>query len=160
MKIEVLGTAETLCKTSKIDTSNAERGTIMPRIENTNAGENAFKKNSKKVKVETMTEENTVEVAAKKNSIADLYAEMEKELVVKGVTHNTGVTVRIRDLVGQIFDSTQKEKLLLSAVVKIVEKQEGRTKMYNLVRSIATSKSEHAKYALLTEDGRTYIVRK
>lgn len=135
----------------------------MPRIENTkDTSENAFARK----KVETMTEENTnvqqdtVEVAAKKNSIADLYAEMEKELVVKGVTHNTGVTVRIRDLVGQIFDSTQKEKLLLSAVVKIVEKQEGRTKMYNLVRSIATSRSEHAKYALLTEDGRTYIVRK
>ena len=159
MKIEVLGTAETLCKTSKIDTSNAERGTIMPRIENTkDTSENAFKKNSKEGSI--MTEENTVEVAAKKNSIADLYAEMEKELVVKGVTHNTGVTVRIRDLVGQIFDSTQKEKLLLSAVVKIVEKQEGRTKMYNLVRSIATSKSEHAKYGLITEDGRTYIVRK
>lgn len=131
----------------------------MPRIENTkDTSENAFKKNSKEGSI--MTEENTVEVAAKKNSIADLYAEMEKELVAKGVTHNTGVTVRIRDLVGQIFDSTQKEKLLLSAVVKIVEKQEGRTKMYNLVRSIATSKSEHAKYGLITEDGRTYIVRK
>ena len=131
----------------------------MPRIENTkDTSENVFKKNSKEGSI--MTEENTVEVAAKKNSIADLYAEMEKELVAKGVTHNTGVTVRIRDLVGQIFDSTQKEKLLLSAVVKIVEKQEGRTKMYNLVRSIATSKSEHAKYGLITEDGRTYIVRK
>ena len=107
--------------------------------------------------------EATQEVVAQSNSpvsIADLYAEMENELTVKGTIVNTGVTERIRELVGQIFASTGKDKLLLSAVVKIVEKQEGRKKMYNLVRSIATSKSEHAIYTLLTEDGRTYIVRK
>ena len=113
--------------------------------------------------VKNMSEEAKTEVAAQSNSpvsIADLYAEMENELTVKGTIVNVGVTERIRELVGQIFASTGKDKLLLSAVVKIVEKQEGRKKMYNLVRSIATSKSEHAIYTLLTEDGRTYIVRK
>lgn len=146
----------------------------MPRIENTNAGESAFAPKSKngKKNIETPKEvENMVEnteaineVAALTNnspvSIADLYSEMEKEIVVKGSPQNTGVTARIRELVEQIFSSTGKDKLLLSAVVKIVETQENRKKMYNLVRSIAMSKSEHAKYALLTEDGRTYIVRK
>lgn len=145
----------------------------MPRIEST-ANTNAFAKKSKNTNVKPAKENNMaantettpVEVAAQSNitnspvSIADLYAEMEKEITVKGVSSNTGVTARIRDLVDQIFDSTGKEKLLLSAVVKIVEKQEGRTKMYNLVRSVGMSKSEHAKYGLLTEDGRTYITRK
>lgn len=94
-------------------------------------------------------------------SIAALYAEMEQEITVRnGAQVNTGVTARIRELVGQIFDSTGKDRLLLSAVVKIVEQQEGRKKMYNLVRSVATGKSETAKYGLTTEDGRTYITRR
>lgn len=93
-------------------------------------------------------------------SIADLYAEMEKELTVKGVSVNTGVTARIRETVDGIFAATGKDKLLLSAVVKIVEKQENRKKMYNLVRSIGMSKSPNAKYSLVNEDGRTYIVMK
>lgn len=136
----------------------------MPRIESAfapKATKNGKKNDTKEGN--NMTTEN-VEVAEMINnspvSIADLYSEMEKEIVVKGSPQNTGVTARIRELVEQIFSSTGKDKLLLSAVVKIVETQENRKKMYNLVRSIAMSKSEHAKYALLTEDGRTYIVRK
>lgn len=141
----------------------------MPRIETNNAGSNAFApKSTKKENKEgnNMTTEVANEVAEQKNivnspvSIAELYSEMEKELVVKGVTQNAGVTARIRTLVEQIFDSTGKEKLLLSAVVKIVEQQEGRKKMYNLVRSTAMSKSEHAKFGLIVEEGRTYIIRK
>lgn len=140
----------------------------MPRIESTSAFAPKATKNGKKNDTKEgnnmTTEEVKVEVAEMINnspvSIADLYSEMEKEIVVKGSPQNTGVTARIRELVEQIFSSTGKDKLLLSAVVKIVETQENRKKMYNLVRSIAMSKSEHAKYALLTEDGRTYIVRK
>ena len=138
----------------------------MPRIESTSAFAPKATKNGKKNDTKegnNMTTEN-VEVAEMINnnpvSIADLYSEMEKEIVVKGSPQNTGVTARIRELVEQIFSSTWKDKLLLSAVVKIVETQENRKKMYNLVRSIAMSKSEHAKYGLITEDGRTYIVRK
>lgn len=105
------------------------------------------------------------EVAATTNSpvsIADLYSEMEAEITLKGTVNgpNSGVSARIRDLVNQIFDSTGKDRLLLSAVVKIVEKQEGRTKMYNIVRSIAQSKSKTAKLGLIAENGRTYIVKK
>lgn len=142
----------------------------MPRIESAfapKATKNGKKNDTKETKEVKNMVENTEainEVAALTNnspvSIADLYSEMEKEIVVKGSPQNTGVTARIRELVEQIFSSTGKDKLLLSAVVKIVETQENRKKMYNLVRSIAMSKSEHAKYALLTEDGRTYIVRK
>lgn len=141
----------------------------MPRIESVSAF--APKKNSKKNNHEVeegnnMTTEVSNEVAEQSNnvspvSVAALYAEIENEIVVRGAAHsNTGVTARIRELVGQIFESTGKDKLLLSAVVRIVEQQENRKKMYNLVRSIAMSKSETAKYTLLTEDGRTYIVRK
>lgn len=141
----------------------------MPRIEHNNEGKNAFasKKNKQPVEGNNMTESaNTPEVAEQKNnanspvSIADLYTEMEQELSLKTSVQNTGVTARIRELVEQIFDSTGKEKLLLSAVVKICEKQEGRTKMYNLVRSIGNSRSEHAKFGLIVEEGRTYITRK
>jgi len=142
----------------------------MPRIEHNNEGKNAFasKKNKANVQeVSNMTTENSPsEVAEQKNivnspvSIADLYTEMEQELSLKTHVQNTGVTARIRELVEQIFDSTGKEKLLLSAVVKIVEKQEGRTKMYNLVRSVGNSRSEHAKFGLVVEEGRTYITRK
>lgn len=134
----------------------------MPRIESAFAPKAT--KNGKKNDTKEGNNMTTEEVAETMNnspvSIADLYSEMEKEIVVKGSPQNTGVTARIRELVEQIFSSTGKDKLLLSAVVKIVETQENRKKMYNLVRSIAMSKSEHAKYALLTEDGRTYIVRK
>lgn len=116
---------------------------------------------SPKIETNETTPAEVVETPNSPVSIADLYAEMEQELAARGnVSQNTGVTARIRDLVEQIFASTGKDRLLLSAVVKIVEKQEGRTKMYNLVRSIATSKSEHAKYTLITEDGRTFIARK
>lgn len=134
----------------------------MPRIESAFAPKAT--KNGKKNDTKEGNNMTTEEVAETMNnspvSIADLYSEMEKEIVVKGSPQNTGVTARIRELVEQIFSSTGKDKLLLSAVVKIVETQENRKKMYNLVRSIAMSKSEHAKYALLKEDGRTYIVRK
>ena len=147
---------------------------MSPRIEVSNtAGESAFvpkasKQNGKKNNQEgnnMSTEEVINEVAVKSNtsviSVAELYAEMEAEVVAHGsVQKNTGVTARIKTIVDSIFAATQKDKLLLSAVVKIVEKQEGRGKLYNLTRSIANSKSASAKYGLLTEDGRTYIVRK
>lgn len=148
---------------------------MSPRIEASSGGVaiNAFTKKAKQsnVKVskeeQNMSEVRTTEVAEQSNvanspvSIADLYTEMEKELVMKARGgKNEGVTERIRTLVGQIFASTGKDKLLLSAVVKIVEQQEGRTKLYNLVRSIGQSKSAHAKYGLLSEDGRTYIIQK
>ena len=143
----------------------------MPRMEqtNTDAFAKAKKSNSKQNSPEETMEgtnmtEQSLEVAEQKNSpvsIAALYAEMEAEITIRsGAQVNTGVTARIRTLVGQIFDSTGKDRLLLSAVVKIVEQQEGRKKMYNLVRSVATGKSENAKYGLMTEDGRTYITRK
>lgn len=148
---------------------------MVPRIEATSGGVtiNAFTKKAKpsNVKVskeeQNMSEVKTVEVAEQSNvtnspvSIADLYAEMERELVLKARgDKNEGVTERIRTLVEQIFASTGKDKLLLSAIVKIVEQQEGRTKLYNLVRSVGQSKSAHAKYGLITEDGRTYIIQK
>lgn len=129
---------------------------------------NGKKSNSTPVSGEVKEEvnnmsETTTEAVEKSNSpvsIADLYAEMESELTVKGVSVNTGVTARIRETVDGIFAATGKDRLLLSAVVKIVEKQEGRKKMYNLVRSIGNGKSESAKYGLVSEDGHTYIVRK
>jgi hypothetical protein len=91
-------------------------------------------------------------------SIADLYAEMESQLTLTSTTRNTGVTKKIRETIDAIFEATQKDKLLLSAVVHIVEQEEGRKKLYNIVRSVAQSKS--GKYTLETLEGKAYIVLK
>lgn len=135
---------------------------MTPRMEGEAAKQPfARKSNSKKDNVEEVT---MTEIAEQSNnspvSIADLYNEMEATITIKGGAQNAGVTQRIRTLVDQTFEATGKDKLLLSAMVKIAEKQEGRTKLYNLVRSIAMSKSPQCKYGLLNEDGKVYIVRK
>lgn len=127
-----------------------------------NMSEEAEQKTNSAIGVESeqshaiTVEEQKVQITPSTISIAELYAEMEGELVLRGDNKNSGITEKIRETVDAVFAATQKDRLLLAAVTKIVENQTGRKKIYNLVRSVANAKN--GKYGLETVNGKAYII--